>query len=56
LRKQSVVLDRSLQIRASLQRLEQSFDFAPDEIANGAKFFPRAIFEGGSAAPPGDAK
>ena len=34
----------------SLQRLEQSFDFAPNEIANGAKFFRR-----GSAAPPDDA-
>jgi hypothetical protein len=40
----------------SLQHREQSFDFTPNKIANGAKFFRRAIFEGGSAAPPDDAK
>jgi hypothetical protein len=45
-----------LQIRASRQRLEQSFDFAPNKIANGTKFSRRAIFEGGSAAPTDDAK
>jgi hypothetical protein len=33
-----------------------SFNFARDEIANGAKFFRRAIFEGALAAPPDDAK
>jgi hypothetical protein len=38
-----------LQIRASRQRLEQSFDFALDQIADSAEVVRRAIFEGGSA-------
>jgi hypothetical protein len=45
-----------LQIRASLQRLEQSFDFALDQIASSPEVVRRTIFEGGSAAPPDDAK
>jgi hypothetical protein len=38
-----------LQIRASRQRLEQSFDFALDQIADNSEVVRRAIFEGGSA-------
>jgi hypothetical protein len=38
-----------LQIRASRQRLEHSFDFALDQIADSAEVVRRAIFEGGSA-------
>jgi hypothetical protein len=45
-----------LQIRASLQLLEQSFDFALDQIADSAEVVRLAIFESGSAAPPDDAK